>query len=484
MMSNSAENSAMSRINALVDDNSFVEIGGLVSARNTDFNIQAKETPADGVVTGYGVIDGNLVYIYSQDASVMGGTIGEMHAKKISKVYDLAMKMGAPVVGLIDCAGLRLQEATDALNAFGEVYSKQVMASGVVPQITGIFGMCGGGLGIVPTLTDFTFMAENGKLFVSSPNALDGNIETKCDTASATYHSEVTGLVDFTGSEADVLASMRQLLTVLPSNNDEDAPETECVDDLNRVCADLANCAEDTAIALSQITDSGFMIEVKPSYAKEMVTAFIKLNGVVVGAVANRTKVYDENSNVTGEFGAVLTTAGANKAAEFITFCDAFNIPVLSLTNTKGFAATVEEEKTISKAVAKLTYAFANATVPKVNVVIGHAFGSAYVAMNSKSVGADMVFAWPDSKIGTMSPKQAVRIIYADDIAKAEDSVSFINEKAEEYKATQTTAGSAAKRGYVDTIIEACDTRKYVIGAFEMLYTKREDRPAKKHGTV
>lgn len=483
MMSNLAEKSAKSRINALVDESSFVEIGGLVNARSTDFNMQSIDTPADGVVTGYGVIDGNLVYVYSQDASVLGGTIGEMHAKKISKIYDLAMKVGAPVVGLIDCAGLRLQESTDALEAFGDIYKKQALASGVIPQITAIFGTCGGGLSIVPTLTDFTLMAEDGKLFVNSPNALDGNDENKCDTASAKYQSEESGLCDFTGSESDVLAQVRQLISILPSSNEEEVLN-DCVDDLNRTCADLENCTEDTKIALSNISDNNFFMEVKGSYAKEMVTGFMLLNGATVGAVANRTKVYDDETNVIAEFEAKLTTAGATKAAEFVEFCDAFNIPVVSLTNTTGFAATIEEEKTIAKAVAKLTYAFANATVPKVNVVVGHAFGSAYVAMNSKSVGADIVYAWPNTKIGTMCPKEAVRIIYADELKAATDKEAFLKEKADEYRTLQSSAVSAAKRGYVDSIIEARDTRKYLIGALEMLYSKREDRPDKKHGTV
>ena len=483
-MSNSAEKSAINRISSLVDENSFVEIGGLVSARSTDFNLQDVETPGDGVVTGYGVIDGNLVYVFSQDASVLGGSIGEMHAKKITNIYNLAMKMGAPVIGLIDCAGLRLQESTDALNAFGEIYAKQAMASGVIPQITAIFGNCGGGLGIVPTLSDFTFMSNDGKLFVTSPNTLDGNNESKCDTASAKYQSEETGLADFVGTESEVLANIRELVSILPSNNEEEAAINDCEDDLNRVCADLANCVEDTSIALANISDNNFVCEVKASYAKEMVTAFIKLNGATVGAVANRTKVYDDDMKVTDEFEARLTTAGALKAAEFVEFCDAFNIPVVSFTNTKGFATTIEEEKTISKAVAKLTYAFANATIPKVNVVLGHAFGSAFVAMNSKSIGADIVYAWPEAKIGTMCPNQAVRIIYANEIKDTEDKNTFIEEKAAEYKALQTSASSAAKRGYVDSIIEPQDTRKYLIGALEMLYTKREERPIKKHGTV
>ena len=233
-----ADNAASKRINSLLDAGSFVEIGGAVTARTTDFNMQEKETPADGVITGYGVIDGNLVYVYSQDATVLNGAIGEMHAKKISNIYDMAMKMGAPVIGLVDCAGFRLQEATDALEAFGKLYQKQSMASGVIPQITAIFGTCGGGLSIVPALTDFTFMeTKNGKLFTNTPNAIPGNDISKCDTSSAKFQSETTGLVDGIGSEEEILADIRSLVCMLPSNNEEDSSYEECNDDLNRVCA-------------------------------------------------------------------------------------------------------------------------------------------------------------------------------------------------------------------------------------------------------
>lgn len=476
-MSNTSQASV--RIKSLLDENSFVEIGGLVTARTTDFNMEPKETPADGVVTGYGLIDGNLVYIYSQDASVMGGSIGEMHAKKIVNLYDLALKMGAPVIGLIDSAGLRLQEATDALNGFGEIYKKQAMASGVIPQITAIFGSCGGGLALFPTMTDFTFMeSTKAKLFVNSPNALEGNVESKNDTAAAKFQSEESGIVDVTASEAELFAQIRQLVTMLPANNEENGSYDECADDLNRTCAELANCAGDTAIALSQISDSNVYFEIKADYAKEMTAGFIKLNGMTVGAVANRTEVFDAEGKSTVKFDAVLTPAGCEKAADFINFCDAFDIPVLSLTNVKGFAATVEAEKKIAKAAAKLTYAFANASVPKVNVVIGQAYGSAYTAMNSKALGADMTFAWDSASIGMMDAELAAKIMYD---GKGAD---VIKEKAAAYKELQTSAVSAAKRGYVDQIISAADTRKYVIGAFEMLFTKREERPGKKHGTV
>ena len=254
-MSNTAQSLASTRIASLLDENSFVEIGGYVTARNTDFNMQQKETPADGVITGYGVIDGNLVYVYSQDASVLGGTIGEMHAKKIAGLYDLALKMGAPVIGLVDCAGMRLQEATDALNGFGEIFMKQTLASGIIPQITAVFGNCGGGLAIASELTDFTFMEEKkAKLFVNSPNALDGNDVSKCDTASAKFQSEEAGTVDYTGSEADVLSQIRSLVCMLPANNEDDMSYEECTDDLNRVCKDLANAAGDTSILIFRMT--------------------------------------------------------------------------------------------------------------------------------------------------------------------------------------------------------------------------------------
>ena len=483
-MSKLSKNSALGRIEALVDTNSFVQIGGLINARNTDFNMQTKATPADGVITGYGLVNGGLVYIYSQDASVLNGTIGEMHAKKIKKLYDMAMRTGVPVIGFVDCAGVRLQEATDALNAFGEIYAKMAEASGVIPQITAVFGNCGGGLAILSELSDFTFVADEGRLFVNAPNTLDGNVVDKCDTASATYQAEVTGLADMTGTETEVIDAVRTLIQMLPENSECEALCKDCTDDLNRVCEGIENCIEDTLLAIGQIADNGEVAEIKSDYAKDMVTAFIRLNGYTVGVVANRSKVYDSDGNVEAISEGTLSTAGCTKAAEFVSFCDAFNIPIVTFTNVKGFKATVDEEKTIAKAAAKLTYAFASATVAKVNVVIGDAFGSAYAVMNAKSTGCDMVYAWNSAHIGSMPAANAARIIYADELKEAEDKTVFLNEKTVEYENMQTSALSAAKRGYVDSIIEPCDTRKYVIGALEMLYTKGEDKLTKKHGTV
>lgn len=478
-MSNTTANPASMRIAALLDSGSFVEIGGAVTARTTDFNMQTKDTRADGVITGYGVIDGNLVYVYSQDATVLNGAIGEMHAKKIAAIYDMAMKMGAPVIALIDCAGLRLQEATDALHAFGKLYLKQTMASGVIPQITAIFGTCGGGLAMVPALTDFTFMEEKqGKLFVNSPNAISGNSVEKCDTASAKFQSEETGLVDGIGTEEEILSQIRSLVTILPANNEDDQSYDECLDDLNRACEGIENVSGDARMTLAMISDEYVFFETKKEYAKEMVTGFIRLNGMTVGAVANCSKHYDEEGNLQEEYATALTVNGCRKAKEFVDFCDAFNIPVLTLTNVTGFEATKCSEKNIAREVAKLTYAFADATVPKVNVIVGKAYGSAYVAMNSKSIGADMVYAWPTAEIGMMDAELAAKIMYAD------AGADTIKEEAQKYKELQSSPLSAARRGYVDTIINPADTRKYIIGAFEMLFTKREERPSKKHGTV
>ncbi len=477
-MNKTAKLSARERINSLLDDNSFVEVGALVTKRSTDFNMQQNEVPADGVITGYGVIDGNLVYVYCQDNTALNGTLGEMHAKKITRMYDLALKVGAPVIGIIDSAGLRLQEATDALNGFGEIYLKQTLASGVIPQISVILGSCGGGSAVLSSLSDFTFMAKkDAKLFVNTPNAIDGNYTAKCDTASADFQANA-GNVDFIcEDDAAALAKVRELITILPSNNEDDASYDESNDDLNRLVSDFTSQTTDTALALKGISDGNYFMEVKADYAKEMVTGFIRLNGMTVAAIANRIEVIATDGKVSEKFDGSLTTDGCYKASKFVEICDAFNIPVLTLTNVSGYKATMEEEKTIGAAAAKLTYAFANATVPKVNVVVGKAFGSAYITMNSKHIGADLVFAVEGAKIGMMESKAAAQIMYPDDAA-------LITKKAEEYENLQSSAEAAAKRGYVDAIIDAASTRKHLIYAYEMLFTKIERRPSKKHGTV
>lgn len=476
-MSNSNNSLAMQRIAKLLDESSFMEIGSLVTARNTDFNLSAAETPSDGVIIGHGLIDGNLVFVYSQDASVLNGTIGEMHAKKIASVYDMAMKMGAPVIGFLDCAGVRLQESVDALDGFGQIFMKQTMASGIVPQISAVFGTCGGGLSVVPALADFSFIeSTKGKMFVNAPNAIDGNRVDKCDTSSAEYQSKENGCIDGIGTEDEIIGSIRELVCMLPGNNGVGGLTEDCADDLNRACESLDTMKGDTRYVLAEIADDHIFFETKKNYAREMVTGFIRLNGMTVGAVANCTQMHDEEGALTEEFDNVLTARGCNKAAEFIQFCDAFEIPVLSLTNVKGYKACKCSEHNMAKAVAHMTYAFANASVPKVNLVMGEAFGSAYVNMNSKALGADLVYAWPDAKIGTMDAKLAAKIMYDG------QSADVIEEKAKEYAKLQNSVTSAARRGYVDLIVEPAASRKYLVAAYEMLYTKSVNELMKKHG--
>lgn len=477
-MSNSNTMSAKDRIASLVDENSFVELGAGITKRSTDFNMQEKSVPADGVITGYGLIQNNPVYVYSQDASALNGTIGEMHAKKIAHIYELAMKTGVPVIGLIDCAGMRLQESTDALAGFGQIYKMKAKASGVIPQISAIFGNCGGGVAVMAAMSDFTFMEQNnGKLFVNSPNTLEGNYTDKLDTASADFQKTASVVDVICDGEAEVFENVRNLVSILPENNNEIGGMEECMDDLNRLVPDFAAEIKDPAAALEDLGDNNFFLELKKDFAKEMVTGFISLDGMTVGCVANRTAVYSEDGSEQESFEARLTSDGCDKAASFIKTCDAFNIPVLTLTNVEGFATTVEEEKTIASKAAALTAAFAEADVPKVNLITGNAYGSAYITMNSKHIGADMVFALPDAKIGMMDAQVAAKIMYAD------DKDADIAAKAAEF-AAQSGTEAAAARGYIDSIIAPEAARKQLIFAFDLLFTKSEYPIGKKHGTI
>lgn len=454
-MSNTAIMSARERIENLVDANSFVEIGGLVTKRNTDFNMQEKAVPADGVITGYGVVDSNLVYVYSQDVTAMNGSIGEMNAKKIANLYEMAIKAGAPIIGLIDCAGIRVQEALDSLAGFGDIYMAKVKASGVIPQISAVLGSCGGGVAISSKLSDITIIdAQNGKLFVNSPNALAGNRVEKCDTASAEYQASAGNVDIVCDSEADVLAQIRELIEILPANAGV-ATSTESTDDKNRSLAGFDGYAADAAVALAQIADNGKFIELKAAYGKEMVTGLMTLDGMTVGAIANAKE-------------AVLSTDGCKKAEQFVYFCDSFGLPIITLTNVTGYAATLEEEKTISQAVADMTYAFASAGVPKVNVITGKAYGSAYVAMNSKHIGADLVLALDCANVGVMDAKVAAQILCEDEIKKEADTKTALDAKAKEFDELQAGAEGAARRGYVDNVIKGESVRKHLIYAMQM----------------
>ena len=314
-------------------------------------------------------------------------------------------------------------------------------------------------------------------MFVNTPDAIEGNRVEKCDTAAASFQSENNGCVDGIGSEDDIIADIRALVSMLPLNNEGDVYTDSCEDDLNRACNSMADMKADPRFLLSELSDDHVFFETKKDFAKNMVTGFVKLNGMTVGAVANCSTVYDAEGKKAEEFALSLTAKGCNKAAEFVSFCDAFSIPVLTLTNVNGFKNCMCSEKKLAKALARMTYAFSSATCPKVNLITGEAYGSAYVAMNSKSIGADMVYAYPDAKIGMMDSKIAAEIMYPGADAKE------IDEKAADYEKLQSSVSLAAARGYVDLIIDPADTRKYLVGAFEMLYTKYVDAPEKKHGT-
>lgn len=477
-MSNTNTLSAKERINALADENSFVEIGAAVKRRSTDFNMNEKDVPADGVVTGYGLVHGKPVYIYSQDAEALSGSVGEMHAKKIVHIYELAVKTGVPVIGLIDCAGMRVQESVDALDGFGKIYSCMTQASGVIPQITAILGNCGGGATVMSAMSDFTFIEKNNsKVFVNSPNTLENNYKEKLDTSAADFTSG-TDMADFVcDGEEELLESIAELVSILPANNSEVACTEESMDELNRELSGFEGIVADPAAALEEIGDNNFFLEVKAGYAKEMVTGFICLDGMTIGAIANRTALIDDAGKKVESFDARLTTAGCNKATAFVNKCNAFNIPVLTLTNVEGYAATVGEEKTIAKAVASLTAAFAQSDVAKVNLITGNAYGSAYISMNSKHIGADMVFALPGANIGMMDAELAAKVMYPDADKKTIDA------KADEFK-NASDATAAAARGYVDSVIEPESVRKQLLYAFEMLFTKSECPVTKKNITI
>ena len=475
----SVSSKARSRIEALLDANSFVEIGAGVRARNTDFGLIHSETPSDGVVTGYGVMDGRLVYVYSQDPDVLGGSIGEMHARKIVRLYDLAVKMGAPVIGLLDSSGMRLQEATDAMNGLGAVFGKQAASSGVIPQITVVYGGCGGGLAVLASLSDFVFMEkENGRLFVNAPNAVSGNYVEKCDTSKADFRSGKTASVDLVCEEKDLPREVRRLMDLLPSNNEDDDAYDECTDDLNRTCDKIAALMDDPAKAVTLIADNKQFFETKQNYAPDMVTGFIRLNGAVVGITANRKALLSDDGKPTQKFDAHLTANACMKAARFVNFCDAFGIPVLSIAQVEGFASSMDDECTLASQASALVYAFAQATVPKVTLMTGKVLGSAALVMNAISASADLSICFADTRIGAMEAKEAAAILTqgknAEETKKAET----------EYKKLQNAASSAASHGYVDEIIEPADVRKYLIGAFEMLCSKREESPVRKHGAI
>lgn len=439
-------NQAQARINALLDDNSFVELQSLVMSRNTDFNLDAKKEPSDGVIIGHGLIDGTLVFVFSQNADVLGGTIGEMHAKKILSVYDMALKVGAPVIGFLDCNGVRLQESFDALEALGSVLEKAADVKGVIPQLMCVAGNCGGGLSVLPALADFTFMVDGANLFVNSPDAIKGNRAEECDTASAAFQYEEAGTVDVHGSLTEVVTCMRQVISMIPNDI------VEASDDLNRASEGLEDKLTDAAAVATELADSRQFIELKAGFAKEMVTGLMKLDGVTIGVVGNR--------EVEGN--AYLSAAGCEKAADFVDLCDMYEIPVLSITNVEAFKSCTCQERRLPRALAQMTQRFVDASIPKINLITKQAYGSPYVLMNSKSLGVDLVYAFEDAKVGAMEASKAAKIL-------TDAGVDF-DAIEKDYASIQDSALTAASHGHIDRILSKADTRKYIIAGFEMFF--------------
>lgn len=483
----SGKMTARERINQLMDAGSFVELDAFIKHRCTEFGMEKEVTPAEGVVTGYGTVDGRLVYIYAQDFTVSGGSLGEMHAKKICKVLDLAMKMGAPVVGVNDSGGARIQEGVDALSGYGQIFYRNTMASGVIPQLSVIMGPCAGGAVYSPALTDFIFMVDKtSQMFITGPQvikAVTGEEVTAEELGGGMTHNRTSGVAHFlSDNEQACIDDIKRLLSFLPSNNMETAPLFEAQDDLNRIdealntiLPDNSNKAYDMKDIIRTVADNGDFFEVQPHYAQNIITGFLRLNGASIGVIANQPKV----------LAGCLDINASDKAGRFIRTCDAFNIPILNLIDVPGFLpGTTQEYGGIIRHGAKMLYAYSEATVPIVNVITRKAYGGAYLAMCSKDLGADMVFAWPQAEIAVMGPEGAANIIFKRDIENADNPAQARTEKIQDYKDRFATPYIAASRGYVDDVIEPATTRQRLISAFEMLASKREARPSKKHGNL
>lgn len=478
---------ARERIELLMDPGSFVELDVFVKHRCTEFSMESVEAPAEGVITGYGTVDGRLVYVYAQDFTVIGGSLGEMHAKKICKVLDLALKMGAPVVGMNDSGGARIQEGVDALSGYGQIFYRNTITSGVVPQISVIMGPCAGGAVYSPAITDFIFMVDKtSQMFITGPQVIKtvtGEEVSSEELGGAMTHNKVSGVAHFINpDEKTCIEEIKRLLSFLPSNNMEVAPVIETDDDLNRIeealntiIPDNPNKPYDMKEIIRAIVDNGDFMEVQQYYAQNIITGYARINGASIGIIANQPKV----------LAGCLDINASDKAGRFIRTCDAFNVPILNLVDVPGFLpGTNQEYGGIIRHGAKMLYAYSEATVPKVTMIVRKAYGGAYLAMCSKDLGADMVFAWPTAEIAVMGPDGAANIIFKKDIEGSEDPAQTRAEKIKEYREKFATPYVAAKRGYVDSVIEPRESRQRLASAFEMLASKRENRPAKKHGNL
>lgn len=470
---------ARERIASLLDENSFVELDRFVKHRCTDFGQSQKALPGEGVTTGYGTVSGRLVYVFAQDFTVEGGSLGEMHAAKIVKVQHLALKMGAPLVGLNDSGGARIQEAVDAMSGYGKIFFNSTLASGVIPQISAIMGPSAGGAVYSPALTDFIYMVRNtSKMFITGPavvQAVTGEDVTQEQLGGAMTHNGTSGVAHFAAeNDSDCLRQIRYLLSFLPSNNLEAAPVVDTGDApqridarLNTLLPDNSNQAYDMKTVITSIVDNGEFYESQQYWAANIITCFARMDGQTVGIIANQPKI----------MAGCLDINASDKAARFIRFCDAFNIPLLNLVDVPGFLPGCNQEYGgIIRHGAKMLYAYSEATVPKITVITRKAYGGSYIAMCSQDLRADQVIAWPTAEVAVMGPAGAANIIFKND--------PDVKAKTEEYIDNFATPYQAAMRGMVDLVIEPQNTRPTVINALQMLQSKRETRPAKRHGNI
>lgn len=477
---------ARERLSLLLDEGSFIELNPFIKHRETNFGLDKLDAPGEGVVTGYGKIAGRGVYVFSQDFTVFGGALGEMHATKIANIMDLAVKNGCPIIGLNDSGGARIQEGVVSLDGYGHIFYRNSIYSGVVPQISVIMGPSAGGAVYSPAITDFVFMVEKtSQMFITGPKVIEtvtGEKITSEELGGAKVHSTLSGNAHFTyPSEPEALEQVRRLISYLPQNNTEKAPSlTEPIDD--GWCEDLLNVVPiegtkvyDVRNMILRIVDDGDFMEVHSGFAKNIVVGFARIGGNTIGIVANQPKF----------MAGGLDIDSSDKAARFIRFCDSFNIPIITFEDVTGFFPGVNQEhRGIIRHGAKILYAYSEATVPKITVITRKAYGGAYVALNSKSIGADLVFAWPNAEIAVMGPEGAANIIFSKEINESDDPNQTRSQKIEEYRERFANPYVAASMGMVDDIIDPRETRRKLKQSLEMLKDKKESRPAKKHGNI
>lgn len=477
---------ARERIHFLMDENSFEEIGMLVTHRSTDFGMEKEQYPGDGVVTGYGNINGRLVYVFSQDFTVFGGSLSETHAEKICKIMDMAMKNGAPVIGLNDSGGARIQEGVVSLGGYADIFYRNVQASGVVPQLSAIMGPCAGGAVYSPAITDFILMVENTSyMFVTGPNVVKTVTHEEVSSeelGGALTHATKSGVTHFAcANELDAINHVKRLLSYMPQNCEEIATAlpydlgNEARPALNDIMPQNANQPYDVRTVITETTDTDSFLEVHAVYAENIVVGFARLAGRSIGIVANQPAY----------LAGVLDNHASTKAARFVRFCDCFNIPLLVFEDVPGFLPGTDQEwNGIITNGAKLLYAFSEATVPRITVITRKAYGGAYDVMNSKHIGADMNYAWPSAEIAVMGAKGAAEIIFKKEIASAANPDEKWLEKEKLYSETFANPYRAAERGFVDEVIEPSQTRSKLIKAFKMLENKVVNTPRKKHGNI